>query len=177
MDSRQHAVLDSWRHARCCCAPHVYFVLIFLAGSPPVAVPFASSCVGAREACQRHTSSTVMVAVGHAKDAVTFTYVNFLYAFDSSPPHALLGWVPLNLGARVTMGMCVGCGAGGSPVWSRHRVLTCLFSGVCSRWTVVARCFCPMATVIRACVWLFMTPACPCKPCCGCNKPESHSSR
>ena len=50
-----------------------------------------------------------MIAVGHAKDPFTFTYVNFLYAFSPLPPYAVLGWVPLNLDARVTMGMCVGC--------------------------------------------------------------------
>ena len=38
-------------------------------------------------------------------DPFTFTYVNFLYAFSSSPPYAVLGWVPLDLEARVTMGM------------------------------------------------------------------------
>ena len=52
-----------------------------------------------------------MLAVGHAKDPFTFSYINFLYAFSSSPPHAVLGWVPLNLDARVTMGMCVRGGA------------------------------------------------------------------
>jgi hypothetical protein len=50
-----------------------------------------------------------MVAVGHAKNPFTFTYVNFLYAFSSSLPHNILGWVALRLDARVTMGMCVRC--------------------------------------------------------------------
>jgi len=48
-----------------------------------------------------------MVAVGHAKDPFTFTYINFLYAFSPTFPYAVLGWVPLELGARVTMGMYV----------------------------------------------------------------------
>ena len=83
-------------------------IQFLLAGSPPVEVPYSSSCISARAACERHSGS-VMVAVGHAKDPFTFTYVNFLYSFSPSPPYALLGWVPLNLDARVTMGMCVGC--------------------------------------------------------------------
>ncbi len=70
-------------------------------------MPYASSCIAARAACERHSSSSIKVAVGHVKDPFTFTYVNFLYAFSPSPPYALLGWVPLDLGARVTMGMCV----------------------------------------------------------------------
>ena len=74
-------------------------------GSPPVLVPYASSCVASRDACHHRSNSTVMIAVGHAKDPFTFTYVNFLYAFSSSPPYAVLGWVPLDLEARVTMGM------------------------------------------------------------------------
>ena len=71
-------------------------------------MPYAASCIAAHEACGRHSSSTVMIAVGHVKNPFTFTYVNFLYAFASSFPYAALGWAPLDLDARVSMGMCVG---------------------------------------------------------------------
>ena len=104
-----------------------------------------------------------MIAVGHVKNPFTFTYVNFLYAFASSFPYAALGWAPLDLDARVSMGMCVGSCTSGALALCLSSSMTISTPGAYSRWKTAARCFCRTATATTACGQPFMKRVHPCR--------------